>query len=266
MIRAAAVSIFSALILSFSPPAFSEEQIEYRQFKYEDASCDVGVRYRNTPDGVVLGVSAIATGKGSEFRKWYVKDVKLHIGDERFIPDSQSKFYVTEESFFRVPGAILFAAIGALGEYSANDFENVVGKIGVGLGLGLIALTAKGDITGERCLFHIPKDLAHELDENEDCINIVISNDDLHVDYNIKIGLMMPSGDTTAKYNFDKMDKIKVLDRIDSLKSEITALEEEQSNYKYGQDPQYDVIQRKVELLETERGIAYKAWFDKKDK
>ena len=261
------ILIVSLCLIFFSFPAqsFSQEEIEYKKFKFDEASCDVGVRYKSAPQGLTIGVSAIATGKGSEFRKWSVSSIKLRIGDKRVVPDNDGKFYVTEESFWRVPGAIVFAAIGAFGEYGGGNFNNNLSKVAVGLGLGLIALQAKGEISGERCIFYISSETAKEIEEGRDSIEINIKNDDFHIENSIKIGIVRPTGDTTKKYNFEKMDKDKILERMDSLKEKIVSLEQEQGAYKYGEDPEYDAIQKKIENCETERGLAYKAWFEKKN-
>jgi len=259
-----AAAVFSLNIICLTP-AYSQEELEYKKFKLDNASCDVGVKYKKAPQGLVLGVSAVATGKGSEFRKWGVSGIKLRIGSDRIKPDEDGKFYVTEESFFRVPGAVLFAVIGALGEYGGSNFNNTMSKIGVALGLGLIALQAKGEIAGERCIFNIPPDVAERIEEGKDNIEILIANDNLHVEHTIKIGIIRPAGDTESKYDFKGMTEDDILGRMDLLKSRIASLEQERSGYKYGEDPQFDVIGRKVETLETERALAYKAWFEKKN-
>lgn len=253
---------FSGLI--FTPFIFPQEEAEYKKFKLEDASCDVGVRYENMPQGMAIGVSAIATGKGAEFRKWTVAEIKLRIGDERLKADKEGKFYVTEESFFRVPGAVVFAAIGALGEYGGSNFNNNLSKVGVALGLGLISLQAKGQISGERRVFYIPAGLAQRIEEGKDNIEIVIENEGLHLKDTIKIGLVKSAGGTTKIYNFENMDENELSEKMDSLKAKIISLEQEQSAYKYGKDPEYDAIQRKIENAETERGLIYKVWFEKK--
>ncbi len=193
-----------------------------------------------------------------------MSEIKLRIGDERIRPDKEGKFYVTEESFFRVPGAVVFAAIGAFSDYGGSDFENGISKAGAAVGLGLIALQAKGEITGERCVFYIPAGLTDRIEEGRDNIEIVIENEDQHLKCTIKIGLIRPTGDTAERYNFEEMNEGEVLKRMNSLKAEISSSEQEQAAYKYGEDPQYDAIQRKIENLETERGLAYKAWFEKK--
>lgn len=256
-------AILLACLLS-AGVCFAWEEIDYKKFKLDDASCHVGAYYNRTAGGITLGVSAIATGKGSEFRKWEVSAIKLNIGGERYAPDEESKFYVSEESFFRVPGAIIFGVIGACANYSNNDFENAIGKVGVGLGLTLIALQAKGEITGLRAFFKLTPEVADKIEEGRDFIYVVIKNDNLHISNEIKIAILKPSGEGIARFNFDNMSAPELLGRVDKIKKDISGLEMEQSNYKYGQDPEYDLIQRKIEKLEAERGIAYKTWVEKK--
>jgi len=259
----AAALVFTVNILSASF-LFSQEETEYKRFKLEDASCDVGVRYKSFVQGLTVGISAIAAGKGAEFRNWNVSSIKMRIGDRRIRPDKDGKFYVTQESLFRIPAAVVFAAIGAFGEYGGSDFNNNFSKVAVALGLGLIALQAKGEITGERCVFYIDKDLADKIEDGKDNIEIVVENEGIHIRDTIKIGLIKPAGDTEKRYNFENMSEEEISKRMNLLKSEIILLEQQQASYKYGQDPQYDMIQRKIENAETERGIAYKTWFEKK--
>lgn len=243
--------------------AFSGEEIEYKEFKFDDALCNVGVRYKNTEKGLLVGVSAIATGKGSEFRKWEVSDIKISIDGRRFRPDKDAKFYVTEDSLFRVPGAIVFAAIGAFGEYGGGNLNNNLSKIGVGLGMGLIALQANGEIAGERCVFKIPPDRLDTLSEGRDFIEISIKNDGLHRKESIKIAIIKPSGELIDRYDFSNMTQDGLSELMSSLKDRITVLEKEQADYKYGSDPEFDVIQKKIESCETKRGMAYKVWFER---
>jgi hypothetical protein len=224
------------------------------------------VHYKSTQKGLLIGVSAIATGKGAEFRKWEVSDIKINIDGRRFRPDKESNFYVTEESLFRVPGAIVFAAIGAFGEYGGSNLNNNLSKLGVGLGMGLIALQAKGEITGERCVFNIPPDKLDKINEERDSIDILIENEDLHLKESIKIAIIKPSGELSDKYNFANTTQNELSDLMGTLKDRIAVLEKEQADYKYGQDPEFDVIQKKIESCETQRGMAYKAWFERKAK
>ncbi len=260
--------IISILICGafFAGSAFSLEEVEYKKFKFEASSCDVGVHYKSVQKGLLIGVSAIATGKGAEFRKWKVLDIKINMDGRRIRPDEESNFYVTEESLFRVPGAILFAAIGAFGEYGGSNLNNNLSKIGVGLGMGLIALTAKGEITGKRCLFNIPQDEFDKMIEGRDSVDILIENEGLHLKESIKIAIIKPSGELGNKYSFTNMTQDGLSDLMDSLKDKIVVLEKEQADYRYGQDPEFDVIQKKIESCEAERGMAYKAWFERKAK
>lgn len=257
------IVILLACIIFYAAPSFSYEEVEYKKFKFEELSCDAGVHYKSSQKGMLIGVSAIATGNGAEFRKWKVSDVKISIDGRRFRPDKESDFYVTEESLFRVPGAIVFAAIGAFGEYGGSNLNNNLSKIGVGLGMGLIALQAKGEITGKRCLFDIPPGELDKLNEGRDYIGILIENEGLHLKKYIKIAIIKPSGDLGDRYNFANMTQGGLSDLMNTLKGRIVALEKEQAGYKYGQDPEFDIIQKKIELCETERGMAYKAWFER---
>jgi len=132
--------------------------------------------------------------------------------------------------------------------------------------MGLIALQAKGEITGERCVFNIPPDELDNIVEGRDYINILIENEGLHLKESIKIGIIKPSGELSDKYNFANVTRDGLSDLMNTLKDKITVLEREQADYKYGQDPEFDVIQKKIENCETERGMAYKAWFERRAK
>lgn len=264
VIKSAAASLVFVISILSASTLFSQEETDYRRFKLEDANCDVGVRYKSYSQGIAIGVSAIATGKGAEFRNWSISSIKIRIGDRRIRPDKDSKFYVTDESLFRIPAAVVFAAIGAFGEYGGSNFNNNISKVGVALGLGLIALQAKGEITGQRCIFYIDKDLFSKIEEGKDNIEICVENEDMHIKDTIKIGLVRRVADIEKKYNFETMSEDAISKRMDLIKSQILSLEQEQLAYKYGQDPQYDVIQRKIENAQMERGVAYKTWFEKK--
>jgi hypothetical protein len=259
------ISMLLTCIMLYAGFSFSQEEVEYKKFKFDESSCDVGVHYKSGSKGLSIGVSAIAMGKGSEFRKWEVSGIKIDIDGKRFRPDKESFFYVTEASFFRVPCAILFAAIGAFGEYGGSDLNNNLSKIGVGLGMGFIALQAKGEITGKRCVFNISDDKLDKINEGRDFVDITIENEDLHLKEDIKIAVIRPRGELGDRYNFSGMTQDGISSLMDSLKDKIAELEKEQADYKYGQDPEFDVIQKKIELCETERGMAYKAWFDRKE-
>lgn len=259
------IIIFSIACILAAGPAFCQEEVEYKKFKLEEASCDVGIHYVKTKDGMRVLVSAIATGKGTEFRKWEISSIKLRLGEKRYKPDSEGKFYVNEESLFRVPGAVVLAAIVMIGGYDAHSFGNTITNAGVGLGMGIIALQAKGEITGARCYFDIASDDAENIKQGADAIEITVQNQNLHLSDTIKIGLVRPSElESAKKYDFSRMSEVQLLDLADSLKDRIAALEKEQSAYKYGRDAEYDDIQRRIESFETERGMAYKEYLERR--
>lgn len=255
--------LFSLIFTSiFVTPSFSLEQVEYKQFKFEKATCYVGVLYKTTAEATTIGVSAIATGMGSQFRKWEISDIKLNIGGEKIRPDTSAKFYVKKESFFRVPAAVLFAVLGAQVEPGGSDLERGVAKAGMAFGLGLLVLQAEGDIAGQKSTFDIGKKKPGSIVEGRDAVEIIVENDDLHVKETIRIGLSMPLTEAAPDYSGKTEDELA--GEVDLLKGQISSLEKEQQSYKYGADPEYDLIQRKIEYLETERGLAYKTLLERR--
>lgn len=252
-----------ALILLACHPAFSQEEVQYKKFKLENVSCDTGMFYRKTKDGMDIGVSAIATGKGAEFRKWDITDIRLYIDGERIRTDKTGKFYVRKESFFRIPAAVLFAALGTQIDVGGSSLEQGVAKAGMAVGLGLLVLQAHGEITGQKCVFNLDKDLEDKIVDGRDAIEITVENEDMHEKETIRIGIAKVLTETVKETEFDKMNKNDLQKLIDRLEGEVVALEKEQEMYRYGIDAEYDEIQRKVEKRQAERGMAYKVWFGK---
>ena len=255
-----ALGIFSA------SAAFGEggrEQIEYRKFKLEKASCDTAILYRETAKGMDIGVSAIATGAGANFRKWDIADIKLHIDDERIKPDQTDKFYVREESFWRIPAAVLFAALGTQIPVSGSGLEQGIAKAGMAIGLGLLVWQAKGDITGERSVFRLDKELAGKAFGGSGFAEVRIENTKEHWEDTVKIAIAKPDFKSDNKETYDKMSRPELTKLIDDLGGRVGLLEKEQASYKYGADPEYGRLQSEIEDLQTKRGIAYKVWFEK---
>jgi len=261
---------FAALLLLtlisipvFIQPAFSQEEVQYKKFKLENVSCDAGMLYRKTNNGMEIGVSAIATGFGAEFRKWDVADIRLYIDAERIRPDKSGKFYVKKESFFRIPAAVLFAALGTQIDVGGSSIEKGIAKAGMAVGLGLLVLQAHGEITGEKRVFILDKDLEDKIVDGRDAVEITVENEDLHENQTIRIGIAKTITETSGKAEFKKMSKPELQKLIDTLEGEVVTLEKEQEAYRYGIDAGYDEIQRKIEKRQTERGVAYKVWFEK---
>lgn len=155
-------------------PAQDAEEIQYQSVKVGKVNCDIGILFRKLPEGgTEVIVSAIAKGKGANFRVWEVEDIKLEIGDETIRPYSSQKFYTTQSSILRYPAAVVFGAIGTQYEmYGKNSsvvlkpgaqpiqlkrtgLQTVIDKAGMTAGLGLLVTQAKGEITGLKCAFRV---------------------------------------------------------------------------------------------------------------
>ena len=257
----------SVLALMFiflaAQPVFSQEEVQYKKFKFEKASCDVGVVYRKTKTGMDIGASAIATGKGAEFRKWDIADIRLYIDGRRIMPGKSGKFYVKKESFFRIPAAVLFAVLGTQVDVAGSDLEQGIAKAGMAIGLGLLVLQAEGDITGERRVFNLDKELESKIEESRDSLEITLENTGMHEKESVRIGIAKAPAGAVTEAEFSGMGSDDLRGLVDTLEGEVASLEKEQGLYKYGVDAEYDEIQRKIEKLQAERGMAYKMWFEK---
>lgn len=249
----------AACVIAAPLGAAFQEEVQYKKFKLDDVSCDAGVVYRRTDLGLDIGVSAIATGKGAEFRKWEVTDIRMRMSGEAVRPDKSEKFYTTEESFFRVPAAILFAAIGTQIHVAGSSLEKGVAKAGVALGLGLLVLQARGEIAGEKCLFRLTSARAADIREGQDAIEVTVENRPLHRKETIKIAIVRAPREAAAGRDYDAMTTAELGATVDRLALEVAALEEEQKEYRYGEDPRYDAVGQKIETLQAERGLAYTA-------
>jgi len=247
------------------PSVCSQEESQYKRFKMEKETTDAAIMYKIRPDGMDVAVSAVTMGKGAEFRKWEVTDIRLRIAGEAVRPDSYGRFYVTKESIFRYPAAVLFGVIGGMSTYGQSGLGAGITAAGAAIGLGLLATQAKGDITGRNALFRLSGELAAKIRDG-DAVEITTEDGNFHWKDVIRTGLMPPSSVAkTPPPDYSGMTKDEIFAKMDTVKSEIEGLESRQSSYKYGEDPEYDDIQQKIESLETERGLAYRAWYDKDD-
>lgn len=242
--------------------AVSAQDIEYKQFRLEKASCDAAVSYRTAEEGLDIAVSAIAYGKGAEFRKWSVTDIRLNIGLERVRPERSGKFYVEKESLFRFPAAIVFAAIGTqIGAPLPGPGEGIA-RAGAAVGLGLLALQAKGSIAGENCVFNLHWNTVDKIYEGRDFIEITIENGGRHLKETIKIGLRSAPA-KERRFDYSNMRQDEIMQMVETLEGQVGILKKNQEKYKYGTHPEYDELQQKIEELELERGMAYKTWLER---
>lgn len=229
----------------------------------DNETTDAAVMYKIRSDGMDVAVSAVTMGKGAEFRKWEVTDIRLRIAGEAVKPDSYGRFYVTKESIFRYPAAVLFAVIGGFSTYGQSGLGAGITAAGAAIGLGLLATQAKGDITGRNATFKLSGGLAGRIGDG-DAVEITTEDPDFHWKDVIRTGLTAPSAVArTPPADYSGMTRDEIFTKMGAMKSEIEGLEVTQSSYKYGEDPEYDDIQKKIESLETERGLAYRAWYNK---
>ncbi len=263
--------IISACLLAaiVATPDYSyQEEIHYRNVKLENCECHIGIVYTKARDKNSIAVSAVATGKGAEFRKWNVSSIRLVVDGDRIRPDSEERFYVTKESLFRVPAAVLFAAIGIAAGVNTggSGLEKGVAAAGLGLGMGLLVLAAKGEINGTKSVFTVNKELDNSIKTDRDFIEITAEDEGMHLKETFKIALMKPFYAPGPSADYAKMSEAELSSALNSMRGRLAVLEEEQSSYRYGSDPEYDIIQRKIEDIQAERGIAYMLWLKKKEK
>ena len=257
------LAIAAVFIFLFSASAFSQDEIQYKKFKLENADCSAAVMYKVLPDEMEIGVSGIATGQGSEFRKWKVSDIRISVSGDKVRPDKEGKFFTRKESFFRVPAAVLFVAIGALSAAEGSDLGEGIASVGMAAGLGLLALQAHGDIAGSRCVFKLNKDTLEKLGKGKDAIEITVENEGMHLKYRIKIGILKPPIKPRQRFEYENMSQNELSILLTTLEGQVATLEKNQGSYQYGTDPEYDDIQHKLEKLEAERGMAYKTWLER---
>lgn len=211
----------------------------------------------------MIGVSAVPFGKGAEFRKWRITDIRLAIGTNRVKPGQTNKFFVKKESFWKYPSAVLFAVIGAQMPAAGSNLDRVITRTGAAIGLGILTLAAEGDIAGERCIFNLDSARADRIIEGVDAIVITVENADIHRKETIAIGLARSPAATVTCDECAGLDQPGLKKLADDLAGEAKALETRQSALSSRSDPQYDVLQREIDRLETKRGIAYKMWLER---
>lgn len=246
-----------------SASVFAAEEFQYKNFKLDNVTCDVGIMYKRTPGGMAIYVSAIPYGKGAEFRKWAISDIRLNVGGRKIRPSQTSKFYTTKENFWKIPAAVLFVVIGAQMPASGSSLEKGITRTGAAIGLGLLTLAAKGEITGEKDTFDLDASVADRIIDGTDAIEITVQHPDLHITRLVKIGIVKAQAGGAACPECVAMTRNELLAMVDRLEARLKELESQQGAFRYGVDPQYDSIQRDIEAIQTKRGIAYKTYLEK---
>lgn len=187
---------FWAVICLLCLPALSEGTSEYLQHvvvREENTSCDFGILYRETEEGLDVEVAGVAIGKGTDVRRWEISDIKLDVEGVYIRPVSNNFFYGERKSIFALPAAFVFAAIGTQYEMYGDDCSsgqlcNVTGhpergaiatgidKAGMTLGLGLLAAQAKGEIKGLKSVFKLNKEQEALFKKNSARIRFVLED------------------------------------------------------------------------------------------
>lgn len=194
------------------PQMTDQEGIQYKNVTMDDVSCNAGILYKPMPDGTMdIEVSALATGKGIDFRRWNVAGIKLNVDGERIWPQRTDSYGVTKESASRDAAVVVFAAFGSQYERYADqaesgevcpvtgqkkeapqrkggEVERAIDKAGMSAGLGLLASQAKGQITGKKSTFKLNGEQLKNIDE-KDVIEISLEHENGRDRKQVKIPL-----------------------------------------------------------------------------
>jgi hypothetical protein len=189
-----------------------EEEIQYKKLEADVVTCETGVLYKKTDAGMDVAITIIPTGKGADFRRWLVDNVRIDLGGDRIKPCEEKSIYVEKESLFREPAVVAFAAIGAQYRHCADTAQSEevcpvtgqkkavyggtkdtisdeIDRAGMAVGLGLLASQAKGHITGKRCVFKLDKDQTKKLLDKKGEMDVVVGNKERHEERTFKIPL-----------------------------------------------------------------------------
>lgn len=194
------------------PAIIAQQGIQYKNVTMDDVSCNAGILYKPMPDGTMdIEVSALATGKGIDFRRWNVAGIKLNVDGERIWPQRTDSYGVTKESASRDAAVVVFAAFGSQYERYADqaesgevcpvtgqkkeapqrkggEVERAIDKAGMSAGLGLLASQAKGQITGKKSTFKLNGEQLKNIDE-KDVIEISLEHENGRDRKQVKIPL-----------------------------------------------------------------------------
>jgi len=279
--------VTSVIVVFFARTSFPQDAIQYKKIKGRKASCDVGILYKKTPRGMDIDVSAIATGKGINFRKWKITDMKLNIEGNKIKAYKKETFYITKESFFHDAATLLFAAIGTQykkqyaqqvqsGEVcpvtgdqrvaykDKGTFAKAIDKAGMAAGLGLLTSQAKGDISAQRYTFSLDGDFTGKVCSGLGAIMIKCENEERHQKDKVEVDLAaLYVTKVDFAFDYGKMSQDDLLKLGNALDDEIRVLEKKQRDHKYS-DPEYKEIQKEIERLRGKRDETFKKWSERK--
>ncbi len=286
LLKARVVSIVTLIIVFFTATAFAQDGIQYKSIKKGKTNCDVGILYKPTPEGMDIEVSAIATGKGIDFRLWEVTAVKLKLEGDILRPVKTEKFYFAKSSFFQGAAPLLFAAIGAqytqygtqaqsgevcpvTGEPTTTQVERgsvakAIDKTGMSAGLGLLASQAAGEIDGLKCTFNLDQSLATKIGDGKGAVKIDLKHRDKHEKKTINIDLAkLYVTKVDFPFDYNQMSQDDLLNLVNIFEDDIKAFEQYQKSFRYS-DPEYAKTQDKIKQIRDARDKAYKKWSERK--
>jgi len=190
------------------------EEIQYVDLKGDRAKCDTATLYKPTPRGMDVTASTVVTGKGADFRKWKVDDVRMDIDGEVIKPDKEEDFYIEKDSYYREAAAVTLAAIGSQYRRCANKAQSgevcpVTGqkkeapqsserkdtmadgidRAGMAAGMGLIAAQGRSSIPAKKVTFSLDKPQAKKLLNKKGELRVTAKNEAAHQEQTFKIPL-----------------------------------------------------------------------------
>jgi len=187
------------------------EEVQYKKVEGERVAVDTGVAYLKTPEGMDVTAATVATGKGADFRKWEVDDVRLNLDGDVVKPSEENDFYIEKESFARGAAAVTFTAIGSQytryadkaqsGEVCHTTGEKkettkkkdgaaaAIDRAGMAAGMGLLASQARGSIPAKKATFKLDKEQAKKVLDKKGELQVRARNETTHQEQTLKVPL-----------------------------------------------------------------------------
>ena len=215
--------------------------MEYKQFRFEDISCDAATEYTLAEGELKAVVSAVAYGSAPDIKDWVVKDITLIAGGKKIMPDKSDKFFVSEDTVRRFPAAAVFMAI-------ASDAG--------------ATLRADGDLSGLKGVFKFSWGVGDKIDAPGDCVEIKVENSRLKTNRTLKIAIRKVEP-APARFDYFAMRPDEIRQVAEMLDAQLATLVRNLKNFKQGADGEYEEIQNSIESLESERALAYMALLSK---
>lgn len=158
----------------------TDAQLIYDAASQGDITLNTAMVLKASGDKLLLEVSALATGKGTEFRTWVPESIVLLAGKDKVKPTATTPYYVAKESAVGNLAPALFAVIGARSaadvekakaspgtacsqssesgeahEHERGKVARAIDEAGMAAGMTLLASQAKGQIEGRKAVFDV---------------------------------------------------------------------------------------------------------------